>query len=411
MATSSEAPAEASKKRVGGPHLPLVGSRKASRAAGTSHPSAAHTDESTYSDDDPSFQPIAVSGQDIVEEPEVSGRNVPDEEDIILEQLSLADIIRRPVTEKKVVQEHEHVEAADKPDELRRSGLPVVRPAASSRPRTEPISTIDTDPAMALYTDDPYALQVKIGADGRIIIDQASQSIAQPEVAEGPQRIVIEGGRNHITSATYARRPRADKWKQEEVELLYEALSQCGTDFSLIEVFFPTRTRAHVKARFKREEKDHPERVNAALRNKRPIDVEYFKELIAIKKAVQAGGPPPLGVASATRPAFMPPAPTAPSTSAPRTPVAAPSVPQAAPEIVPIPAHVEETSTVPSKSRRTSSSPPAPTAPKSPPASDVLPPSTTPTAPPMDDEEEDEDGMGPGSAPTAPPDSPNASES
>lgn len=158
----------------------------------------------------------------------------------------------------------------------RAGSVPIVRHSAHQ-------ATQDTDPALGLYSEEPASIQVQVGADGRIIINQESQILPQfttPDVV----RTEVEGNNVHITSATYAKRSRSEKWTPQDVELLYEALAMCGTDFSMVEVFFPTRTRAHVKARFKKEEKTHPERVSAAIAERRPINVKEFKELIAIKK-------------------------------------------------------------------------------------------------------------------------------
>jgi hypothetical protein len=158
--------------------------------------------------------------------------------------------------------------------------MPTVRSSSGRSAVMAP--PVDVDPALGFY--EAPSLQVRIGEDGRVILDAASAIVRQQqEVDLGPRR-EIQGGRTHITSATYAKHSRSERWTPEDVELLYEALSMCGTDFSMVEVFFPTRTRAHIKARFKKEEKEHPARVNAALKARVPIDVEDFKRLIAIKK-------------------------------------------------------------------------------------------------------------------------------
>jgi hypothetical protein len=166
--------------------------------------------------------------------------------------------------------------------------LPTVR-ASVARSNVPPAVPLDTDPALNLYSEEPFAVQVMIGADGRIIVDSATQVIPQTQEPESGPRTVVDGSRTHITSATYAKRPRSERWSAEEVELLYEAIEYCGTDFSMIEVYFPTRTRAHVKARFKKEEKEQPTRIAAAIKARKKIDIEEFKRLLAIKR--QAGKP------------------------------------------------------------------------------------------------------------------------
>lgn len=203
--------------------------------------------------------------------------------------------------------------------------LPTVR-AAAGRSAAD-----DIDPALNLYADDPTAMQVTVGADGRIIINQES-TVLSTITTQDVARTEVEGGATHITSATYARRPRAEKWTHEDVEMLYHALTYCGTDFSMVEVFFPTRTRAHVKSRFKKEEKENPERINAAITARKPVNVEEFKELIAIKKQAAAD---PEGARQAARAVIA--RGTAPSSPAPTnsTPATPPS-PVAQPPITPI---------------------------------------------------------------------------
>ncbi|KAI9653379.1 MAG: Transcription factor TFIIIB component B [Alyxoria varia] len=71
---------------------------------------------------------------------------------------------------------------------------------------------------------------------------------------------------------------RAKPWNELETEQFYEALSQWGTDFMIISRMFPGRTRAHVKAKFTREEKQNPERVEAALVEPVPMDIATYAE-------------------------------------------------------------------------------------------------------------------------------------
>lgn len=49
------------------------------------------------------------------------------------------------------------------------------------------------------------------------------------------------------------------------------ALRQYGTDFTIIEKLFPTRTRRQIKNKFKKEEKDNLAKIDFALKNRLPI--------------------------------------------------------------------------------------------------------------------------------------------
>mmetsp|Transcript_1669 Transcript_1669/g.2643 ORF Transcript_1669/g.2643 Transcript_1669/m.2643 type:complete len:290 (+) Transcript_1669:138-1007(+) len=66
-------------------------------------------------------------------------------------------------------------------------------------------------------------------------------------------------------------------WGIEETKRFYEALRQCGTDFSLMQVFFPRRTRKQLKNKFSREERHHPELIKATLTLQQPLDVSPFE--------------------------------------------------------------------------------------------------------------------------------------
>lgn len=52
-----------------------------------------------------------------------------------------------------------------------------------------------------------------------------------------------------------------------------KALRQYGTDFSVLSLLFPTRTRTQIRNKFKKEEKEHPKRIDDALANKLPIGI------------------------------------------------------------------------------------------------------------------------------------------
>lgn len=134
---------------------------------------------------------------------------------------------------------------------------------------------------------DPYAQQLKL-VDGRLVLDADSLNIPQPVQQEVIHRTEVTGQRAHITSATYSKKNTSERWTSDDVERFYRALQMCGTDFSMIEVLFPTRTRTHIRNKFKKEERDNPVRIENCLKNKIPLDIEEFKACIAAKKQAQA---------------------------------------------------------------------------------------------------------------------------
>ena len=62
-----------------------------------------------------------------------------------------------------------------------------------------------------------------------------------------------------------------------------QAIKLFGTDFSLMEKMFPGRQRKALKFKLRREYKDNPERINAALSGK-GCDASSYQEVI---KALQ----------------------------------------------------------------------------------------------------------------------------
>ncbi|KAG0246918.1 Transcription factor TFIIIB component B [Mortierella sp. GBA43] len=58
-----------------------------------------------------------------------------------------------------------------------------------------------------------------------------------------------------------------------------QALSQWGTDFGIICRLFPSKTRIAVRNKYKREDRLNHSRVEGALNNRKPINLEYYSQL------------------------------------------------------------------------------------------------------------------------------------
>ncbi|KAB1212652.1 Transcription factor TFIIIB component B'' [Morella rubra] len=69
------------------------------------------------------------------------------------------------------------------------------------------------------------------------------------------------------------------RWSKQDTELFYEAVSQFGTDFAMIQQLFPGRTRHQVKLKFKKEEHQYPLRLSEALTS-RAKDHSHFHMVI-----------------------------------------------------------------------------------------------------------------------------------
>ncbi|KAL6572759.1 hypothetical protein OROMI_013717 [Orobanche minor] len=86
---------------------------------------------------------------------------------------------------------------------------------------------------------------------------------------------------------TYMDKTPSTRWSKQDTELFYEAVSQFGTDLTMIQQLFPDRTRRQVKLKYKKEERQHPVRLRDALTN-RTKDHCHFKKVIEYLKQVAA---------------------------------------------------------------------------------------------------------------------------
>ena len=122
--------------------------------------------------------------------------------------------------------------------------------------------------------------------DGRLMLNQSSLAVRVDSGEAGAEsfRVVYEEG-THVTSSSYANKTPSDKWTPSETSAFYVALSQYGTDFSMIERILPNRSRKQIKNKFKKEEREHPQRVDDALNRRIAIDKSHYADLEVPKPA------------------------------------------------------------------------------------------------------------------------------
>lgn len=115
--------------------------------------------------------------------------------------------------------------------------------------------------------------------NGKLVVSEESLTVQTAQTlpttldpTTRPVSRIIEDETRHITSHSYLpHRTPSEKWTNAETNLFYYALRQCGTDFTLIEKFFPHRNRRQIRNKFKKEERDHPERIDFALKHPLPL--------------------------------------------------------------------------------------------------------------------------------------------
>ncbi|CAB4252804.1 similar to Saccharomyces cerevisiae YNL039W BDP1 Essential subunit of RNA polymerase III transcription factor (TFIIIB) [Maudiozyma barnettii] len=123
-------------------------------------------------------------------------------------------------------------------------------------------------------------MQLKIGADGKMILDEESTVVDRHRNAnlENAQKEKLDENpfENLYNNASYGKSTYTDPWTLDEIIKLYKALAMWGTDFNLISQMFPYRTRKQVKAKFVNEERKHPIIIELALRAKLPANFDVY---------------------------------------------------------------------------------------------------------------------------------------
>ena len=115
--------------------------------------------------------------------------------------------------------------------------------------------------------------QVKVGANGEIIIDEASLQVETTQVKEAKEQmkntsLVFENNKTVNNYGRWSKKRRHNDWGKKETLRFFRALSVVGSDFSLMERFFKNRTRQELKLKFKKEERINAKMVDKCLRER-----------------------------------------------------------------------------------------------------------------------------------------------
>jgi len=117
--------------------------------------------------------------------------------------------------------------------------------------------------------------QVKLGANGEIILDDTSLVLETTDAKKAKDFLdnspvaVIESGKTTATNyGTWSRKRKHVDWSEKETLRFYKALSIVGSDFSMMESIFKKRTRQELKLKFKKEERLNGKMVDKCLRER-----------------------------------------------------------------------------------------------------------------------------------------------
>jgi transcription factor TFIIIB component B'' len=130
---------------------------------------------------------------------------------------------------------------------------------------------------MARNRSKRQGIQVRV-VNGEHVIDEQSQKVDRHAIANEDMGALEEIEEDDLTkrfnSQTYVnmkrrdpaeRVPSKDRWGEADTEKFYGCLSRFGTDFMVISKMFKDKSRRHIRAKFVREERLNPDRVQAAL--------------------------------------------------------------------------------------------------------------------------------------------------
>ena len=117
--------------------------------------------------------------------------------------------------------------------------------------------------------------QVKIGANGEIILDDTSLVLETTDAKKAKDFLdnspvaIVESGKTTATNyGTWSRKRKHVDWSEKETLRFYKALSIVGSDFSMMESIFKKRTRQELKLKFKKEERLNGKMVDKCLRER-----------------------------------------------------------------------------------------------------------------------------------------------
>jgi transcription factor TFIIIB component B'' len=119
--------------------------------------------------------------------------------------------------------------------------------------------------------------QVEI-VNGKIVLKESSLVLnSNTNAAFDEYEEVTEGIHPTATYSSFVKRRHSPAWGVEETRLFYQALRQCGTEFTMMQAFFPGRTRKQLKMKFFREEKSHPALVKRCLNSSLPLELDAYE--------------------------------------------------------------------------------------------------------------------------------------
>jgi len=160
------------------------------------------------------------------------------------------------------------------------------RAASEARARRNRRGGRDPEVGIGSMSAEPAAAAPQISVVGGEIVVSSESLVVRAGGAGGlPDTAglttVIEGEVDGTTASSFAPRAKPIRWSTADTERFYNALQQTGADFTLIQTMFPDRTRRQIKAKFRTEERLHPQLVDAALMCSTHFDEASYNGAVA----------------------------------------------------------------------------------------------------------------------------------
>lgn len=159
---------------------------------------------------------------------------------------------------------------------------PVVNPLLQATEEEARVDEGEEEPVEGEVEGEEEAMpvpQVKIGPDGSLIINEESLVVNTKKPVVEEDTDAIDETENTTTYASFRKPQTRQIWSKQETEKFYYALSSIGTDFTLMLKVFPNKTRADLKKKFVKEDRENRLKIEKAFRERKPFDMEVFKQL------------------------------------------------------------------------------------------------------------------------------------
>ncbi|XP_015126486.1 transcription factor TFIIIB component B'' homolog [Diachasma alloeum] len=123
--------------------------------------------------------------------------------------------------------------------------------------------------------------QLKVGPNGELVVDEQSlvienTALKRDREAVSKRRVLVD--EEGAIGGFYKKRVKSRDWTHVETLKFYKALNTVGTDFSLMQTVFPSRTRHELKMKYKKEEKLNRALVEKALVYHQEYDIETLRK-------------------------------------------------------------------------------------------------------------------------------------